>query len=77
MQCVAFDSRKRYTWALVQNDMGKHSSLFPPLYHLRPTHHGSFPLHSALFTASYCSASRALSEMPRDCRLRDTPGAGG
>ena len=39
MQWFAFDSRKHSTWALAQSETGKHSSLFPPPYHLRPTPH--------------------------------------
>jgi len=38
MQWFAFDSHKHDTWALAQSETGKHSSLFPPPYHLRPTH---------------------------------------
>jgi hypothetical protein len=37
MQCIAFDSHKHYAWALVQNETGKHSSLFPPPSSLLPT----------------------------------------
>jgi hypothetical protein len=37
MPWFAFDSHKHCTWALVQDETGKHSSLFPLPYHLRPT----------------------------------------
>jgi len=55
MQWFAFDSHKHYTWALVQNEAGKHSSLFPTTY-------------AALIAVCHCLPNRALSEMSPELR---------
>ena len=51
MQCIAFDTRKRCTWALVQSETGKHSSLLPTPY-------------SSLIAVCYCLADRAFRDVP-------------
>jgi hypothetical protein len=80
MQCIAFDSHKHYTWAFVQNETGKHSSLLPLPSSLPPTPRsflrGPSPitLHPSPFTVCYPLTSSALSEMPPEL---PTPGGSG
>jgi hypothetical protein len=75
MQCIAFDTRKRCTWALVQNETGKHSSLLPLPSSLLPTTYSplvspwSFPHHSSPITL-HCllplDKQRAFRDLPRN-----------
>jgi len=58
MPWFAFDSHKHYTWALGQNEAGKHFSVFPPPCPLPPTRHSLLPL----------DRPRAFRDVPRDFR---------